>query len=302
MKKKLLVLLLIAALSIFVFAGCDGLFPSEGEGEGEGEGELKGVVVEIEDAVKINGIDYVAAGKKDITVTFPAPVEGYVKAIVDSCTATVSSTKVLFPNEDRTVWTGTVDFDCKSSTSNPCGEGNPCGDTPCCETIITIESGTCKEDACIVLPVIVDCEAPAIPDFEFKCYDCNPCDECVQEGIYFTFKSLTIGDPCDPEDTCYDDCSGVAEWKFTVGDVCDECILAEGTGCPIEGQTVCGCLPYKTALEVLLDGGDDFEKDYIITFTIKDKVGNEAEAYYKITVDTEEVVHAENGECVVPVS
>lgn len=292
MKKKLLVLLLIAALSIFVFAGCEGLFPGEGEGEGEGEPEK--VVVEIEDAVKINGIDYVAKGEKEITVTFPAPVSGLVSVEVSSCTSTVASTEFLYSNADKTVWTGSVNFDCKSSSVNPCGDGNPCGDTPCCKAIITVKSGACEVDNCTVIPVVVDCEPPAIPDFKFACDDCNPCDECVQEGIYFTFKSLTGGSPCDdPEDTCYDDCSGVAEWKFTVGDKCDECVLAEGTGCPIEGKTLCGCLPYKTAIEVLLDNGNP-EKEYEINFEIKDKVGNTNSAKYYIVVNTSEVV-----ECMV---
>ncbi len=288
MKKKLLVLLLIAALSIFVFAGCEGLFPGEGEGEGEGEPEK--VVVEIEKAVKINGIDYVSDGVKEITVTFPAPVAGNVVAKLSNCTATSSATEFLFPvNDARTVWAGEINFDCVAYNANPCDQGG-CGEAPCCKATITIESGACAVDNCTVIPVVVDCEPPAIPDFTFSCYDCDPCDECNRDGVYFTFKSLTGGSPCDdPEDSCYDDCSGVADWKFTVGTICDECVLAEGTGCPIEGKTLCGCLPYKTALEVMLDHGNP-TKEYVVNFEIKDKVGNKNTATYRIVVNTSEVV------------
>jgi hypothetical protein len=73
--KKLLLLLLIAILSLFVFAGCDGVVPAEGEGEGEGEGEPEGVVVEIDGMVELAGKNWIACGNHDITITFPAPVE-----------------------------------------------------------------------------------------------------------------------------------------------------------------------------------------------------------------------------------
>ena len=69
--KKLLVLLLISIMAIFVFAGCDGVVP--GEGEGEGEGEIEGVVVEVQDEVKLGGKTWIKGGvSRDITVTFTA--------------------------------------------------------------------------------------------------------------------------------------------------------------------------------------------------------------------------------------
>jgi len=298
--KKFLVLLLISILAIFVFAGCNAVVP--GEGEGEGEGEVEGVTVEISDSVKINGIDYVKGDNRDekgvligntITVTFPAPVEGMVQADISDCTTTSAATKFLFPNEDKTVWTGTIYFDCNSMFVDPCstecGECGDCVDLPCCEAVITIISGACEVDECIVLPVIVDCEPPAIPTFVFDCQDCNPCPgDCeTSDGVYFTFTSVG-GDVCNPSDACKDDCSGVGDWSFTVGDVCDPCVLIEGTGCPIEGTTDCGCLPWQTAAERTAAG--DIDKTYTVTFEISDLVGNTATQDYTVVVDTDSVV------------
>jgi len=280
--KKFLVLLLISLLAIFVFAGCDSVIPSEGEGEGEGEPE--GVTVEIANSVPIKGIDYVKGGANTITVTFPAPVEGIVQADISDCTSTIAATKFLFPtDESNTVFAGTIDFACLSDTTNPCGDDNPCGEDPCCEAVITIISGACEVDECIVLPVIVDCAPPAIPVFAFNCLDCNPCpDQCEpSDGAYFTFTSMG-GDVCNPADACSDDCSGVGDWSFTVGDICDTCVLIEGTGCPIEGTADCGCLPWATETEVT--------KTYTVTFKISDKVGNTATQDYTVVVDTDSVV------------
>ena len=288
--KKFLVLLLISILAIFVFAGCNAVVP--GEGEGEGEGEPEGVTVEIENSTKINGIDYVKGGANTITVTFPAPVDGNVEADISDCTATTSAIKFLFPNEDRTVWTGTIDFDCYSMSVDPCAcnECGTCADAPCCEAVITIVSGACEVDECIVFPVIVDCEPPVIPEFEFKCFDCDACETvCEPQGAYFTFTSVG-GDICDPSDACKDDCSGVDSWKFYVGDDCDMCVLYEGTGCPIEGTTDCGCLPWVTPLEEVLYG-PEYEKEYTVIFEITDKVGNKATQEYTIIVDTDSVVN-----------
>ncbi|MDD4289634.1 MAG: hypothetical protein PHQ99_08615 [Atribacterota bacterium] len=308
--KKFLVLLLISILAIFVFAGCTTPPVNGGDDPGNGD-EVEGVTVEISDSVKINGIDYVKGDNRDkdgkligntITVTFPAPVEGMVQAEISDCTTTTAATKFLFPNEDRTVWTGTVDFDCKSMfVADPCSEDytcdacGECDDLPCCETVITIISGACDVDECIVLPVIVDCAPPAIPEFKFECFDCDECETvCEPQGAYFTFTSVG-GDICDPSDACKDDCSGVDSWKFYVGDDCDMCVLYEGTGCPIEGTADCGCLPWVTPLEVALNGAD-YKKEYTVTFEITDKVGNKATQEYTMKVDTDSVVS-----CLAPV-
>jgi len=297
--KKLLVLLLISVLAIFVFAGCDGFVPpAEGEGEGEGEGEEITVELKYVDpadpddtlvpSVKIGGTDYVAGEKGQIIVTFPAPVEdGIVQADISDCTTTTAATKFLMPNEDKTVWTGNIDFACYSMYANPC-EDDVCIEAPCCEAVITIISGACEVDECLVLPVVVDCAPPEV-DLELEFYDCgDPCDPCdVTAGVYFEFTSDFAGDICDPDDCCEDDCSGVGDWTFVVDDLCNPCILAEGTGCPVEGETNCDCLPYA----------EEGEETYIVTFKIADLVGNEGTADLTVVLDTDSIVSV-NGEAV----
>jgi hypothetical protein len=288
--KKLLVLLLISAIAIFVFAGCDGFTPSEGEGEGEGEPEEITVELQYIDpadpdetlvpSVKIGGIDYVAGTDGVITVTFPTPVEGIVQADISDCTTTTAATKYLSPNEDNTVWTGTIHFDCYSMNVNPC-EGDICETLPCCEAVITVISGACEADTCTVLPVVVDCDGPEI-DLQVKFWDCgDPCDPCDETaGVYFEFTSDFGGDVCNPDDCCADDCSGPGEWSFVADDICDPCILAEGTGCPVEGETNCECLPYPS------EGTETYE----VTFTFEDLVGNVSTAVLEVKLDTDEVV------------
>src|SRR5665648_1271945 len=100
--KKLLLVLLVVVLASFLFVGCTTTVPAEGEGEGEVE--VVGVTVAIVDSVKVGDYTYVSAGSHDITVTFPAPVEGVVKANITACTGdyskaiTVNSSVVLFPD------------------------------------------------------------------------------------------------------------------------------------------------------------------------------------------------------------
>jgi hypothetical protein len=286
--KKLLVLLLISAIAIFVFAGCDGFTPGEGEDEGEDEGEVS---VNISNSVKINGIDYVKSGTKTITVTFPAPVEGMVQANITDCTVTSSATKILSPNEDKTVWTGTINFDCLTGVVDPCDpECDPCAEVPCCEAVITIISGACDVDECIVLPVIVDCEGPEI-DLQVRFWDCgDPCDPCDETtGVYFEFTSDFGGDICNPDDCCDDQCSCVADWSFVVNVQCNpSCILATGTDCPVEGETNCQCLPYP----------EEGRETYEVTFKIKDCVGNISSEVLEVELDTDELVSV-NGEAAV---
>jgi len=101
---------------------------------------------------------------------------------------------------------------------------------------------------------------------------------------------MLAGDACNPgKDDCYDYCSGVGEWSFTVGGECNLCTLATGSGCPVEGTAACGCLPWQTAAERLAADGQD--KTYDGLFTIADNVGNKATRTYQMTVDTDEVVY-----------
>ena len=121
--KKLLLVLLVVTLASFLFVGCLPTTPAEGEGEGEGEGECE-TTVEIDGAVVVDGKTYVSGGNHTITVTFCAPVVGGVSAFVTYCGGYYGeigvdkselnggSDVVLFPNEDRTVWTGSGYFGC----------------------------------------------------------------------------------------------------------------------------------------------------------------------------------------------
>ena len=267
--KKLLLVLLVVTLASFLFVGCLPTTPAEGEGEGEGEGEV-GVTVEIEGAVVVDGKTYVSGGFHDITVTFPAPVVGGVGAYVTDCSGDYSklngeedcgSAVVLFPNADRTVWTGSGEF-------GPCGDG-------CCASYVEVTSGECEADVCIWFPVIVDSCFP-FAEIEIDVDDC----EC--EGCTITFDSTSTSPDCAPDVVCCDDtCSGLASWSVVLYDgdpfdvccdpnVCEEPIgSCSGEACPISCETDC-----LTAV-----GGP-----YYAVVTLVDEVGNETVYYAMITL------------------
>ena len=281
MKKKLFLLLLIVALAAFVFTGCTP--PAEGEGEGEGEGEIEGVVVEIDGAVEIGGRTYVSGGSHDITVTFPAPVANanvyisdcsgnYAKAPVPSYYDYYGTPVVLWPNEDKTVWTGKGSFECK-----PCGE-NPTDCIKfydCCASYVSVVAGECEGDVCISVPVIVDCDLP------YACIEVS-IDECPCEDCEVTFKSTKTSPDCAADkECCGDNCSGLAAWAIAIYnknpfDKCCETTCYE----PIWSASDTEC-PINVATDCLDGAGTDKQtaKKYWVIVSLADMVGNEVEYY-----------------------
>ena len=256
--RKLLLVLLVVALASFLFVGCLPVTPAEGEGEGEGEGEV-GVIVEIEGAEVIDGKTYVSVGNHTITVTFPAPVVGGVGAWISWCTGDYRQPMgdvVLFPNADRTVWTGSGYF----------GTG-----TGCCASYVEVWSGECEDEVCIWFPVIVD---PCYPFAEIGI----TAEACECEGCEISFESIAESFDCEAdEECCGDECSGLASWSVVLydGDPFDECCdpsvceepigSCSGAACPIECTTE--CLPEGT---------------YYAVVTLVDAVGLEKVYYAEI--------------------
>jgi len=282
--KKLLLVLLVVAMAAFLYVGCLPVTPSEGEGEGEGEAE---VTVVIDGAVVVDGKTYVSCGDHTITVTFPAPVPGYVGVNITACTGDYKNGTdvVMFPDADRKVWTGSGEF----------------GDTgDCCASYVQVTSGECLAEICIEFPVIVDCCPPyALVDIDV--------DNCICEGCEITFSSDVLTDPCLPDEECCGDvCSGLAGWSVVLYDdypfdeCCDPSICEEpigscsGTECPVDCTTEC------------LDEGT-----YWAVITLVDNVGLETVYYAEIIVsggddptDTCEIVVVEYvpdpADCVMP--
>jgi hypothetical protein len=219
----------------------------------------------IEGAVVVDGKTYVSGGNHDIAVTFCAPVVGGVAAYITYCSGDYSPSKdknggevVLFPNADRTVWTGSGYF------------GH--GDTPCCASYVEIYAGECEDEACIWFPIIVD-GCPPYAEIEITAEDC----EC--EGCEISFETIVDEFLCEAdEECCGDDCSGLASWSVVLyeddpfDECCDPSICEEpigscsGTACPIECTTEC-----------LTEG------IYYAVITLVDNVGLE-EVYYAMII------------------
>ena len=258
--KKLLLVLLVVALASFLLTGCFGV-PDDGtEGEGEGDGGAEAVVIEILDAIEAAGKTWVADDSYDLTVTFLVPTEN-VKAYLSDCTGDYTKDIIsilageypiaLWPNEDKTVWSGSVDFECENCLPDICQTSSNC-----CAVQIRVEYGDC--DWCETsLPVIVDCEAPWA-SLELCMDDCD----CA--GCELSFATALCSYTCDPdEELCGDshdedcpgcddvyDCSGLASWSLAIypDDPYDECCEVpcedplwsdSGTECPISAVTDC---------------------------------------------------------------
>jgi hypothetical protein len=295
--KKLLVLLLIATLAAFVFVGCD-LIPSEGEGEGEGEGEPEEVTVEIATMVDVNGWTYVKGGNRAITVTFPAPVSGVVTVEISDCSGDYSKEQVigLFPNADKTVFTGSAYFNCTVVTSSPCAQ-DTCEPGDCCASLVTVKAGQCEEEGtCLQFPVIVDCKPPYV-GIEVEVDDCS----CASCEIFF--KSVSTTQNCEGADECCgDDCSAIAGWTIRVYDffdnpfdrccnlTCTEPIWSDsGMGCPIDTSTDCleaiepGAITGVSGRQAFTEKAF-YGKVYVLLVELEDNVGNVSKGLFALLI------------------
>jgi len=291
--KKLLLVLLVVTLASFLFVGClPGTTPAEGEGEGEGE---TGVVVEIAGSIVLDGKTYVKAGTHDLTVTFPAPAAGTVSAMIGYCSGDLSKDMiddllmlmginvVLFPNEDKTIWTGSALFEE--------------GEYDCCASYVMVNSGECEDEVCIKFPVIVDADKPYAKIAVVA-------DDCTCEGIALTFTSTDTSPVCtDAAACCGDDCSGLASWAIDIyaSDPFDECCdtpckspvySCSGTGCPV--LCVTDCLPDYTMTGYVDDDEnvDGQGVGYYVLTTLLDEVGNKTRYYTTLNPFDETFVDA----------
>ena len=287
--KKLLLLLLVLAITSFLFVGCLPVTPSEGEGEGEGEGEV--LITFENEYTSASGVTYVSC-EGLITVTLPSPVavDNVVYVAVKNDLGNYQFVQALEPNADRTVWT----FDGKGGPGCEPMEKITNGEMFCieeCEPICVValvKHPCCPGEEVALRVVSFDCTAPYLNLF-VKFADCDdPCDDpdpCVPEfeGVSMEWSSRTT-DICETEDCCDDTCSGVNGWSLVIDpDPCEgPCDTVTGVGCPVEGVIGCECLAYAPDTSELAC--------YYVDFYMDDNVGNTIESRWKICLDTDEVV------------
>ena len=269
--KKLLLVLLVVALSSFLLVGCLGegtVVDEEEEEEEEEQAVTITVAGEYYDAS--TGLTYVqGCTPKLVTVTFAEPVAEEFGVQIDGDPATVKA------GSDRKIWTREMTLD---ETELGCEE--------VC-IIVTVGHPCCPDDADTYWKLVVpDCEEPCA-SFTLTFKDCV-CE--VPAGAEMSWTT-TCEDICDvPKDCCGDDCSGVGVWTFTLDlsdDVCapGECDLETDSGCEISGAFECGCLSYADpGADPVLTGIHE------VLVSIKDNVGNEFTDTWTITFDTDNVL------------
>ncbi len=242
--KKLLLVLLVVTLASFLFVGCIPVTPTEGEGEGEGEAEICPTVA-VTSQVAVGGKNFIKGGKQTITVTFAVPTEPVAVFIGTGLRVLADYEVVMYPNADKTVYTGTYTFGAE--------EGNECG-----EAYIYVE--TCVTCDYCKYPYTVDTEPPtAQVEICIAPLDCAGCE--------LSFTSIVTDPDCLDPTECEDGCSGFASWSIDIyeEDPFDECcdvpcaspIASDSGVCPIDFTTAALGIPASETLYVVLTLADN---------------------------------------------
>jgi hypothetical protein len=203
------------------------------------------VTINVASEVFVNGKTYAPGGSNQIFISFSSAVENPVVKVG-------TTTIVVFPSVDKKDWVGIGTF------------------IGSCDPVLIEVSGVCG-DFCDVKSVIVDSDNPYA---ELKVI----ADECTITGY-----SLTIASDWETfHGCCGDDCSGLAAWSIEIwdvkpwGDYCapEPCVepiaCGGGMSCPILFTTDCI---------------DFIDKDYWVTTTLLDVVGNVTSYYGKLIID-----------------
>jgi len=261
--KKLLLVLAVVALASFLFVGC---VPGTTTPDTDTDTDTVAIcpTVAVTSQVEVAGKNYIKGGAQTITVTFAVPTEPVSVYIgTDLRVATLEDYEVvMYPNADKTIYTGTYKFGSVSKTD--CGEAY-------------IYVATCETCDYCKYPYTVDIVAPTDKvNVTAK--------GCTCEGSYLIFKTDTTTDACTgTTDCCGDYCSGLASWSINVYDddpfdsCCDlQCATpvdtCSGAACPVD-CTLTKCLTLN--------------KQYYAIFALADNVGNEKKYYAKVKITAE---------------
>jgi len=257
--KKLLILLMMVAMVSFLFVGCL-VVPDDENGDGNGDEVGICPTVSVTSQVAVGGKTYIKGGKQTITVTFAVPTEPVSVYVGYGLKNDFPGDEVvMYPNADKTVYTGTYKFGVKLF-GDPEALVNPCG-----EAYIYVE--TCETCDYCKYPYTVDSYPPYV---KLEVEVSGDLEDCPCGGCALIISSVAVGDDCDPDVVCCgDDCSGLASWSFRIFDEfpwseccdtgCEEAVFEDnGVGCPIEVTTDC------------LEPGE-----YYFVASLSDEVGNE---------------------------
>jgi len=277
--KKLLLVLLVVTLASFLFVGCvPGTTTPDTDTDTDTDEVAICPTVAVTSQVAVAGKNYIKEGKQTITVTFAVPTEPvsvFVGEVLTDAKANPvgvpdeAAEVVMYPNADKTVYTGTYTFD-----------------------------GDCDEDYIYVLT----CDTCAPCKYPYTVDDTGPASQikitsavCTCEGVTLKFDTPTQTTTCGVTGVCCGDaCSGFASYSIDLyksdpfDKCCDiPCITPDyscpgGVACPVDcdltcivgGTTVTG---YET-------------KTYYVVATLLDNVGNRTRYYATVELDTDSIV------------
>jgi len=264
--KKLLLVLMVVAVAAFLLVGCLPTTPVTPVTPVTPGVEICPTVA-VTTQVAVGGKNYIKAGAQTVTVTFAVPTEPvsvYVGALLKDNPVGVPSSAtevVLYPNADKTVYTGTVTF---------------AGD---CD-VDYIYVLTCDTCAPCKYPYTVDGVGPASQIKIGK-------GACACVGCTITFNSTADPTVCTTDLCCGDACSGIGSYAidlYTVKPFTACCLVPCATpaySCP--GGVAC---PIDCTLSCITTTTTDTKKVYYAVATLLDKVGNRTRYYATLTLDS----------------
>ena len=231
--------------------------------------------VGITSEVAVGGKKYIGIGEQTVTVTFDVPTEPVSVIVGYDLKGNIELFPgyevVMYPNEDKTVYTGDFVF----------GESSL---YDCSEAYIYVE--TCETCDYCKYPYTVDKVAP------FASIEIIEKEGICEGESSIKFDSAWGGiNGCEPPvgGCCDDDCSGLASWTIDIYDLdpkiddsfacCAELLYSgEGEACPVLWVTDCADDWYPAP-------GVTGAKFFYAIIELKDVVGNSTKYYAKLIFD-----------------
>jgi hypothetical protein len=256
---------MVVALASFLFVGCVPVTPAEGEGEGEGEVAMC-PTVSVTSQQAVGTKTYIKGGEQTITITFAVPTEPVAAFIGTGLKAPTEGEVVLYPNADKTVYTGTYVF----GASYACGEAYIYVDT-------CLECDYCK------FAYTVDTVGP-VSEIEIASVPCAA--TCNPLGCTLTFKTPKAASTC-ADVCCGDACSDFASYTIDLfsEDPFDECCDVP-CATPTYSCTTGVVCPIDCTLTCITGTTTTTDKDYYMVATLLDNVGNRTRYYATLTLDS----------------
>ena len=266
--KKLLLVLMVVALSSFLLVGCLGEGTVVDPDPDPDPTPAAEISVTVAGQAIVGDKTYVKEASLAVTVKFIDPIPADEAVWITNDVPLVVWVATTATDATRTEFKGTLTF---ATGVDEC--------VPVCIQVLV--GDICCADVIASQVVVVDGDNP----YATVVLDVDTCS-CTDEAS-FTFSG-TKKTTCGYEGCCDDACSGFDAWTIKIwpegaDKLCDDPCFEDTGACPVTSAT--GCLDC-----LLFSDTTDGEVTYDVDYTLVDKVGNKVEDTFVVILDTDSVV------------